>query len=195
MLPHKAAKKPPRWAVGRASSLDGLTASNFVCLPETMKDIDDIRRENLCLIEETVGGLTAAAMLVGMSPSQFANLRDGAKDSKTGKPRGMRKDTARRIEAAAGHPQGWLDIDHGGSSGAAGNATNAAQENIQQAALVAAYQRADAGTREVVDALLSRTPAAWLEPMMALALQGMKQAAVQWIEDRKKIDTQEKTGT
>lgn len=160
-----------------------------------MKDIDDIRRDNLRLIEEAVGGLAAAAKLVGMSPSQFANLRDGAKDSKTGKPRGMHKSTARRIEAAAGRPQGWLDIDHGDGPGAAGNAANAAQENIQQAALAAAYQRADAGTRAVVDALLSSSPPAWLEPMMALALQGMKQAATQWIEDRKKIDTQEKTGT
>lgn len=160
-----------------------------------MKDIDDIRRDNLRLIEEAVGGLAAAAKLVGMSPSQFANLRDGAKDSKTGKPRGMHKSTARRIEAAAGRPQGWLDIDHGESPATTGGATGSAQENIQQAALAAAYQRADAGTRAVVDALLSSTPPAWLEPMMALALQGMKQAAVQWIDDRKKIDTQEKTGT
>lgn len=160
-----------------------------------MKDIDDIRRDNLRLIEEAVGGLAAAAKLVGMSPSQFANLRDGAKDSKTGKPRGMHKSTARRIEAAAGRPQGWLDINHGESPASTAGATGSAQENIQQAALVAAYQRADAGTRAVVDALLSSTPPAWLEPMMALALQGMKQAATQWIDDRKKIDTQEKTGT
>lgn len=77
-----------------------------------MKDIDAIRRENLRLIEKEVGGTTEAATLCGMSPSQFANLRDGAKDSKTGKPRGMRKETARRIEAAAGKQPGWLDVDH-----------------------------------------------------------------------------------
>ncbi|GAA4424665.1 hypothetical protein GCM10023090_18500 [Acidovorax lacteus] len=53
-----------------------------------------------------------------MSPSQFANLRDGAKDSKTGKPRGMRKETARRIEKAAGKESGWLDIDHSAEIGA-----------------------------------------------------------------------------
>jgi hypothetical protein len=77
-----------------------------------MKDIDAIRRENLRLIETDAGGTTEAATLCGMSPSQFANLRDGAKDSKTGKPRGMRKETARRIEAAAGKQPGWLDVDH-----------------------------------------------------------------------------------
>lgn len=80
-----------------------------------MKDIDDIRRENLRLIEKEAGGTTEAATLCGMSPSQFANLRDGAKDSKTGKPRGMRKETARRIEDAAHKPHGWLDVDHSNS--------------------------------------------------------------------------------
>lgn len=79
-----------------------------------MKDIDEIRRENMRLIEREAGGTTEAATLCGMSPSQFANLRDGAKDSKTGKQRGMRKETARRIEASAKKPEGWLDIDHSG---------------------------------------------------------------------------------
>jgi phage repressor protein C with HTH and peptisase S24 domain len=77
-----------------------------------MKDIDEIRRDNLRLLEHECGGPAAAAARVGMSPAQFANLRDGAKDSKTGKPRGMRKETARRIDAAFGKAEGWLDIDH-----------------------------------------------------------------------------------
>lgn len=64
------------------------------------------------LLEVELGGPTEAANRVGMSPAQFANLKAGAKDSKTGKPRGMRKSTARRIEEAAGKPAGWLDIDH-----------------------------------------------------------------------------------
>lgn len=50
-----------------------------------------------------------------MSASQYINLRKGAKDSKTGKRRGMRKETARRIEKATGKPFGWLDIDHSGN--------------------------------------------------------------------------------
>lgn len=79
-----------------------------------MKDIDQVRRDNLRRIEKECGGPAAAAKLLEMSPSQFTNLRDGARDSKTGKPRGMRKDTARRIEQAADKPQGWLDIDHSG---------------------------------------------------------------------------------
>lgn len=77
-----------------------------------MTDIDEIRRANLRLLEDESGSLTAAAAVVGMSPAQFSNLREGAKDSKTGKPRGMRKETARRIERAFQKPPGWLDVDH-----------------------------------------------------------------------------------
>ncbi|MDN7933629.1 MULTISPECIES: hypothetical protein [Burkholderia cepacia complex] len=77
-----------------------------------MKDIDQIRRDNLKIIEAEKGGPAAAAMALGMSHSQFTNLRDGAKDSKTGRPRGMRAATARNIETRADKPLGWLDTDH-----------------------------------------------------------------------------------
>ncbi len=77
-----------------------------------MKDIDDIRRDNLRIIERELGGPSGAARTIGMSPAQFTNLRDGAKDSKTGKPRGMRKETARKIEERCHKPVGWLDLSH-----------------------------------------------------------------------------------
>ncbi|WP_080487164.1 hypothetical protein [Burkholderia ubonensis] len=77
-----------------------------------MKDIDEIRRDNLRIIETECGGPAAAAAACGMSHSQFTNLRDGAKDSKTGRPRGMRVATARKIEERVGKPVGWLDTDH-----------------------------------------------------------------------------------
>lgn len=77
-----------------------------------MKDIDAIRRENLRRLEREAGSSAEIARRIGMSQTQFTNLRDGAKDSKTGKPRGMRKETARRIEINAGKAPGWLDTDH-----------------------------------------------------------------------------------
>ncbi|RRA01944.1 hypothetical protein [Burkholderia cepacia] len=77
-----------------------------------MKEIDEIRRDNLRIIETEHGGPAAAAAVLGMSHSQFTNLRDGAKDSKTGRPRGMRATTARKIDELAGKPAGWLDTDH-----------------------------------------------------------------------------------
>lgn len=87
-----------------------------------MKTIDDIRRENLRQIERENGGPSAAAARLEMSPSQFSNLRDGARDSKSGKQRGMSSTTARRIESKAGKPSGWLDQAHEAGDGSVGGA-------------------------------------------------------------------------
>jgi hypothetical protein len=77
-----------------------------------MKDIDEIRRENILLIEQRMGSATIVANAAKMELAQYLNLRDGAKDSKTGKPRGMRKETAWRFDDVIGEHRGWLDIDH-----------------------------------------------------------------------------------
>ena len=98
-----------------------------------MRDIDEIRRCNLRRLEEELGGPTVAAGRLGMSLAQFANLRDGAKDSKTGKPRGMRKETARRIELAGEKPVGWLDRDHSTSADADSAEPPAPQRNTTYA--------------------------------------------------------------
>lgn len=74
-----------------------------------MHDIDEIRRKAMGILEQEAGGPVAAAKRAGMKYAQWANLRSGAPDSKTGKPRGMRKETARKIEAAFGKLDGWLD--------------------------------------------------------------------------------------
>ncbi|AZY52814.1 hypothetical protein [Bordetella avium] len=74
-----------------------------------MADIDNARRKAMAVLEKEAGGPVAAAKKVGMGYAQWVNLRSGAADSKTGKARGMRKETARKIEAAFGRPDGWLD--------------------------------------------------------------------------------------
>ncbi len=74
-------------------------------------DIDEIRRENIRRLEAQHGA-PALAERAGMSLSQFYNLRDGARDSKTGKRRGMRKETAWKLEDAAGVERGYLDVPH-----------------------------------------------------------------------------------
>lgn len=84
---------------------------NLIC-NAGMKDIDEIRRENLRLIQEELGGPSKAAKRLDMPLAQFISLRDGAVVKKTGKRRGMRTETARRIELLAGKPPGWLDTDH-----------------------------------------------------------------------------------
>lgn len=75
-------------------------------------DIDEIRRANIKTLEKQAGSITAAAERVGMTYAQFLNYRNGAKEAKTGKMRGMRKETAQRFEVAFGKPRGWLDTNH-----------------------------------------------------------------------------------
>lgn len=80
-----------------------------------MKDIDQVRRDNMATIERELGGPVKASLAMGWkTATQWINLRNGALDSKTGKPRGMHKTTARKIERAGGKPEHWLDIDHTG---------------------------------------------------------------------------------
>lgn len=86
-------------------------AAHSALLFNSRMDIDEIRRQNIRALGDKIGAPTLAAK-AGMSLTQFYNLRDGAKDSKTGKPRGMRKETAWRIEEAAGVPRGYLDLPH-----------------------------------------------------------------------------------
>lgn len=75
-------------------------------------DIDEIRRTNIKILEKHAGSITTAAERVGMTYAQFLNYRNGAKEAKTGKMRGMRKETAQRFEDAFGMPRGWLDTNH-----------------------------------------------------------------------------------
>ncbi|MDG9927441.1 MULTISPECIES: hypothetical protein [unclassified Pseudomonas] len=136
-----------------------------------MKDIDEIRRSNMRLLEKEFGGLATVADRVGMSPSQFGNLRDGAKDSKTGKPRGMRKATARRIEEAAGKPAGWLDTDHSQSA-----ETKIVEPPVSP--LLRAYEQASPGDRAIVDVLLGMvTQPRWLDTAALMALRSLRYAA------------------
>jgi len=75
-------------------------------------DIDEIRRANMVALQSVAGSTQAAADIAGMSYAQWFNYRNGAKEPKTGKVRGMRKETAWKIEDAFKKPRGWLDQNH-----------------------------------------------------------------------------------
>ncbi len=77
-----------------------------------MKSIDDIRRENLQALERQFGSLKNLADALERSESQVSQWKNGAINSATGKPRGMRTETARFIEEKSGVRPGWLDTDH-----------------------------------------------------------------------------------
>jgi len=77
-----------------------------------MKTVDEIRRDNMRILQSEAGSATKAANMMRWPLPQFSNLRDGVPDSQSGKRRGMRPDTARKLEKAFGKPEGWLDKDH-----------------------------------------------------------------------------------
>lgn len=79
---------------------------------EAMKSIDDIRRENMRALERQFGSLRGLADVLDRSESQVSQWKNGAVNSGTGKPRGMRTETARFIEEKAKMPPGWLDREH-----------------------------------------------------------------------------------
>ncbi|ELW7390599.1 hypothetical protein QLL80_004388 [Yersinia enterocolitica] len=149
-----------------------------------MKDIDEIRRDNIRLIEQECGGPAAAANRIGMSHTQFTNLRNGAKDSKTGKPRGMRKDTARRIEEALNKPLGWLDIDHSQSPAIelSPHDKSGAHEITKR------FLSAPKAKQEVIEFLLltSGEPLpGWVDGDARAYVDSLESKAEKWIENRK----------
>lgn len=77
-----------------------------------MMTIDDIRRQNIAILVDRHGGVRRLAEMLDMSESQLSQLLNGARDSRSKKPRGMRAVTARRIEAACLVAEGWLDTLH-----------------------------------------------------------------------------------
>lgn len=122
-------------------------------------DIDDIRRANIKTLEAKAGSITAAAQKVDMTYAQWLNYRNGAKEAKTGKKRGMRKETAWRFEDAFGMPRGWLDTLHpepgidlrvAEAPAQAYTARVARSRNLVQTVVELAEQINDNGLRELI---------------------------------------------
>lgn len=77
-----------------------------------MKTTFEIHKENLEALVEEFDSVTAVAKMIGCSDSQYSQWLNGSTNSGTGKPRGMRPASARRIEKACGKPSGWMDREH-----------------------------------------------------------------------------------
>lgn len=78
----------------------------------TVKTIADIRHDNLLELIEEFGSAEALAEAADTSPVYLSQLRNKAPDSKTGKPRQIGDPLARKLEGAAGKPEGWMDNVH-----------------------------------------------------------------------------------
>jgi hypothetical protein len=77
-----------------------------------MKTNDQIRRENLVIAISRAGSAAKLAELMGTSPAYLSQLKNQVQDSKSGTPKSMGDDFARRLEEALGLVKGWMDRDH-----------------------------------------------------------------------------------
>lgn len=77
-----------------------------------MKTNDEIRRLNMLAATARVGNAAKLAGKVGTSAAYLSQIKNRTPDSKSGTPKTMGDDMARRIEAAIGEPAGWIDAAH-----------------------------------------------------------------------------------
>ena len=74
-----------------------------------MKTIEETYRARLQLLIAEHGGQSKLGKLIEKSPAQISQWVTGAPDSKTGKPRSLKSDTAREIESKLNLPHAWFD--------------------------------------------------------------------------------------
>lgn len=74
-----------------------------------MKTIEETYRERLLMLSKEYGGQTELSKRIDKSPAQISQWINGSADSKTGKARSMKSDTAREIEVSLNLPRGWFD--------------------------------------------------------------------------------------
>lgn len=77
-----------------------------------MQTNDEIRRENLVVAIKRMGTAAKLAEAAKTSAAYLSQIRNRTPDSKSGTPKTMGDDMARRIEAALGEPHGWMDKSH-----------------------------------------------------------------------------------
>jgi hypothetical protein len=79
-----------------------------------MQTNDEVRRKNLELAIKRAGSAAKLAEKAKTSAAYLSQIKNRTPDSKSGTPKTMGDDMARRIEAAIGEQPGWMDVDHGG---------------------------------------------------------------------------------
>lgn len=112
-----------------------------------MKTNDEIRRANLGIAIERVGTAARLADLSGTAPAYLSQIKNASPDSKSGTPKTMGDDMARRIEEAIGEGSGWMDADHG-----APDQEDAAKDAMLAAARPAHVQWVGDDEAEILDA-------------------------------------------
>lgn len=77
-----------------------------------MRTNDEIRRLNMLVAMKRVGNAAKLAERVATSPAYISQIKNRTPDSKSGTPKALGDEVARRIEAALSEPAGWMDAAH-----------------------------------------------------------------------------------
>lgn len=121
-----------------------------------MHTIDEIRMENLRVLVKEKGSQKKVSDDTGASQVYLSQLMNAAKDAKTGKPRQIGDDMARKLEAGCGKERGWLDNVHRQD-------TNADSEHSMASVVVAAEATAVYTIKSTNDPKTERLMQLWSE--------------------------------
>lgn len=114
-----------------------------------MKKSSEIRRENLAIAIKRAGNAAKLATLASASAAYLSQVKAGTPESKTGKPKAMGDDLARRIEAAIGEQEGWMDVEHQSGPSAA-NDHPIEQDTYDLAQLITLWHQLDAEGKQLI---------------------------------------------
>lgn len=81
-----------------------------------MRNIEEIRTENLNELIELHGGVKNFATKIDRSQTQVSQWKNNSPDSRTGKPRVINSGSCRMIEDRLNLPNNWMDVDHSESN-------------------------------------------------------------------------------
>lgn len=101
----------PRYAMSIAPRYAKCKAARCAILD--MKTVEEVRRERLSILKNEAGSLVALNDKLGLNTrdSTLSQILNGAKNSRTGKPKEMGSKLARDLERAMGKDVGWMDTD------------------------------------------------------------------------------------
>jgi phage repressor protein C with HTH and peptisase S24 domain len=100
-------------SLNKSNSESHISKFSDLLLNARMQTNDEVRRQNLELVIKRVGSAAKLAELAATSPAYISQIKNRSPDSKSGTPKTMGDDMARRIEAAIGERAGWMDVPHG----------------------------------------------------------------------------------
>ena len=96
----------------KSNSESHISNYSVLLLNARMKTNDEVRRQNLEVAISRAGTAAKLAEAAKTSPAYLSQIKNRTPDSKSGTPKTMGDDMARRIEAAIGEREGWIDTLH-----------------------------------------------------------------------------------